>query len=432
MSGQAVSRKLLLVFALQVVSISFAVVLGVFFSAKVLEDSLIRQALHEEAELFAARLAEDPASPAPDTVNLKGYLTGRNDADMPAAYRDLEPGFHKLRNGDRKALVFVRQLDDAQIVLKFAEDQVFNLALYFGLIPLALVLLVIYGTTFLTYKLSRRTVSPIIELSRRVENLDLSKIDPDVFHPDSVPASNQEVVSLADALRQLSERVQYMLERERAFTRDASHELRTPLTVIQMASDMLLGDKNLDDFHRKTLNRVRTAAREMQTMLEALLVLARAEASRLPDKQFTVNDVVETELERLRFLSQNRAVRLRLVEDCRLNINGVPSVLAILIGHVIRRVCSGAREAIVTVRVQEGMITVDADVEESTQAAPRRPRQHCSEGETIIERLSRLFGWPVEIEERNGRTFRAAIDFPVYELTQPVESSAPRTDAAPA
>ena len=28
-------------------------------------------------------------------MNLKGYLTGRNDADMPAIYRDLEAGFHK-------------------------------------------------------------------------------------------------------------------------------------------------------------------------------------------------------------------------------------------------------------------------------------------------------------------------------------------------
>lgn len=419
MSGQAVSRKLLLVFALQVVSISFAVVCGVFFSAKILEDSLIRQALNEEAALFASRLREDPTTPAPDTVNLKGFLTGRHDDEIPTDFRGLEPGFHKIRLGDRKALVYVRNHGDEQIILKFAEEQVSNLALYFGLIPLSLVLLVIYGTTFLTYRLSRRTVSPIIELSRRVQTLDLDDIDPDVFHPDTVSASNQEVVSLAAALRQLSERVQYMLARERAFTRDASHELRTPLTVIQMASDMLLGDETIDDFQRRTLCRVRTAAREMQTMLEALLVLARADASRLPGKRFVVNDVVETELERLRFLSQNRALALELVTECAMAVEGVPSVLAILTGHVIRRVCSGAREATVTVRIRAGMVTVDADVAEQAEAAPRLPRHECSEGETIIERLSRLFGWPVEIEERNGRTFRAAIDFPRYELVTP-------------
>ncbi|MEM9305421.1 MAG: HAMP domain-containing sensor histidine kinase, partial [Pseudomonadota bacterium] len=415
MSGQAVSRKLLLVFALQVVSISFAVVCGVFMSAKILEDSLIQQALREEAELFASRLALDAETPAPDTVNLKAYLTGRNDHDMPAEFENLEPGFHKVHmdHGDRKALVFVREFDDELIVLKFAEEQVQNLALYFGLVPLALVLLVIYGTTFVTYRLSRRTVSPIVDLARRVENLDLDHIDPDVFNPDELPSTNQEVVSLERALGKLSERVQEMIQRERAFTRDASHELRTPLTVIQMASDMLLGNDALDEFQRRTLRRVKSAAREMQTMLEALLMLARAEASHLPSKQFLVNDVVETELERIRFLSQNRSIQVRTVEECTMEIEGVPSVLAILIGHVVRRVIGAARDDTVTVRISEGMVTVSADGAESGDG-PRLPRRECTEGETIIERLSRLFGWPVEIEDRDGRTLRAAIDFPSY------------------
>ncbi|MDX1569051.1 MAG: HAMP domain-containing sensor histidine kinase [Xanthomonadales bacterium] len=421
-ASQAASRKLLRVFGLQVLAISFAVVVGVFAAAKVLEDSLIRTALTEEAALYASKLAEDPTTPPPDTVNLTVYLPERAVNRTPPELATLEPGFHKLKVGGTRMLVLVEVIEGERMVLQFEEERVMNLALYFGLLPLVLVLLVVYAITWITYRLSHRTISPMVDLAQRVENLNIRDIDPAVFDPEHFDYPNQEVLALAGALQELTERFQQSLARERAFTRDASHELRTPLTVIQMASEVLLEDRELDDFNRRNARRIRLAAREMQTMIEALLVLARNDSRQLDQKEFLVNDVVETEVERCRFLSLNQEINLKINAEQLVSISGAPSALSILIGHLIRKVCSTIRRGTVEVRIGEGFVSVDAEATASD--APSRPihQPQCTEGETIIERLSRLFQWPVEVEEKPGEC-RAAVYFPACR-TEPAKSAA--------
>jgi len=98
------SKKLLLVFALQLAAISFAIVFGVWASASVLERSLMREALLGEADLFAQRLAENPQTPTPDTVNLTTYIASRF---VPEKFSGLEPGFHDLEDNGVRVIVYV-------------------------------------------------------------------------------------------------------------------------------------------------------------------------------------------------------------------------------------------------------------------------------------------------------------------------------------
>ena len=74
MKKQGLHYKLIKAFLLQIMLISFATLLGVFTTEKIIEKVLVRQALVGEAAHFWARHRENPDFPKPETLNLKGYL----------------------------------------------------------------------------------------------------------------------------------------------------------------------------------------------------------------------------------------------------------------------------------------------------------------------------------------------------------------------
>ena len=154
-----------------------------------------------------------------------------------------------------------------------------NLAFYFGVVPLILVLLTMYGFAFFAYVLSKQAVSPITRLASVIENFDLNKRDANELNLASLDqSSNSETEILANALDHFVQRSSASIERERNFTRYASHELRTPLAVIQgSASSLELLE--LDGAPARAVQRIKRTSRQMGDLLNTLLILAREEKS---------------------------------------------------------------------------------------------------------------------------------------------------------
>ena len=115
---------------------------------------------------------------------------------------------------------------------------------------------------------------------------------------------------LSRALTGLSERVSDFVRRERNFTRDASHELRTPLTVIRVATDLMLADPETSPRTQRSLARVQQAGRDMESVIEAFLILAREADVAPQSEEFEVRDIVASEVERIRPLLVGRPVEL--------------------------------------------------------------------------------------------------------------------------
>src|SRR3546814_1468767 len=121
------------------------------------------------------------------------------------------------------------------------------------LVSILLALIAIYLTTWLTYRASKRLVTPVTWLARQVARWDPSNPDVQSIAPERMPGeSGGEVHQLTGALRNLTRRTRDLVARERDFTRDASHELRTPLTVIRVATDMMLGDPEIPQRAHRT------------------------------------------------------------------------------------------------------------------------------------------------------------------------------------
>ena len=77
-------------------------------------------------------------------------------------------------------------------------------------------------------------------------------------------------------------RLEASFEAMKRFTADASHELRSPLTTMRGTIDVALGQPRETEQYRAALASVGEEVDRLRQIVEGLLVLARADAGRLP------------------------------------------------------------------------------------------------------------------------------------------------------
>lgn len=422
-----IRRKIWVAFILQVATISFATVLGVYGASAILQDVLIRRALTDEAGHFWDRRQLDPTANLPDTYNLRGYLLAPQDEPerLPKYLRELELGYHSQESKRGNSLILVEDGPGGRLYLEFEQQQVARLALLFGFVPLAVVLVVIYVVAFVTYRASRRAVSPLIWLSEQVQQWDPKKPDIEALRSESLPVDVEgEVATLAAALRDMAERARHFLERERDFTRDASHELRTPLTVIRMACELLEADGQLDKHGQRTLQRIRGAARDMEALIESFLILAREDERGFGEECFVANELVDEEVDKAMPLLWDRPLELVVDHACQYAIRGPRRALAVVLSNLIRNACLYTEMGTVKVSVKKHSIEIEdtgrgmseEDVQRAFEPFFRGGGQGRQDGHgiglSIVRRLSDRFGWTVRLESTLGVGTRAIIEIP--------------------
>lgn len=418
-AGRSLRARLGRAFFLQAGFIGAAAVVSVFVAGALLEGLLIREALREEAAHYWRLRDQRPEFQLPNTQNLTGYLA----PDVPPALAAFRPGFHDWEDGDSTFVVYVIDRDAERLYLVFNRGAVTRLATLYGLAPLAGVLLVLYLSTWLGFRASRRAISPVIALARRVRELKPGSPDAEAFQEgDFAQDADDEVRELSEALARYASRLREFIERERQFTRDASHELRSPLTVIGMAAEMLLASDSLDDAARRAAQRIQRAVRDMEELTQAFLLLARESETGLPNEVLCVNQVAAAEMERASVLADGRPIRAEFTETERLFVTAPEKVLSVLLGNLLRNAFSYTDAGSVTVSVDhEGVWIRDTGIGMQPEQVARmyhpfvrgdHRRGGHGVGLTIVRRLSDRFGWPVNIETQPGVGTQVRIRFP--------------------
>ena len=419
MAARSLRARLGRTFLLQTAFIGAAAVVGVFLASLLLEDVLIRQALREEAAHFWSQRDQNPRFPLPATLNLTGYLN-----TPPAQLSGLASGYHERAIDGVKAVIHVADHNGQRLYLVFDHSGVGRLATFFGLLPLAMVLLVLYLSTWLAFRASRRAFSPVIALARAVRGLDPAVPDPGQLDPTRLPLdADDEVRELADALARYAHRLNEFVERERDFTRDASHELRSPLTVIRVAASVLEDDSGLGEAGQRSVARIVRATRDMEELTSAFLLLARETPTELQLEATCVNDIVADEFDRARLLSAGKTVESRFTATHRIHVDAPEKVLPVLIGNLLRNAFSYTDVGEVSAHVEASAVIIrdtGIGIPPDQVAEMYRPfvrgdasrRGGHGVGLTIVRRLSDRFGWPVTIDSSPGVGTRVEIRFP--------------------
>lgn len=424
MNKEGLHFKLIKAFLLQISLISFATLLGVFSTEIIIEKVLVRQALIGEAAHFWARYREDPNFPKPDTLNLKGYLAiGKNFTGIPGPLQQLEPGYFRTDFRGRKPIVYVEDRDNMRLYLVFEEQQITVLAFYFGIVPLTLVLLLIYLFTFLSYRQSKQAISPVIKLARLVEQFDFRSQSLALLDLDELrQTSDSDVIKLIDALDNFTERMEQFIKREKNFTRDASHELRTPLAVIKSSLALLQKRQDYQPNEQRSLLMIENTLRDMEGLIDTLLLLAREEAAPLPEEDVLVNDLLMTLTEQIEHALGNAEVNLVVHQNCLLSIPAAEKVLNILFTNLIRNAFSYTSSGTISITIDNMEVSVaDTGIGMNQQQIERvlEPfyRAHTGSdghglGLTIVKQLCIRYGWKLKIRSKEGEGTRITVSFP--------------------
>lgn len=138
-------------------------------------------------------------------------------------------------------------------------------------IPAAL-LVAWLGGLFLT----DRAIHPVRELRQATQRIEASRLSERL-----TVTGHDEFAELSSTLNQMLARLEASFTQQQRFTADASHELRTPLTVIRGNASLSLAKDRSAEEYRETIAKIAQVTETMAGTVDALLLLARADAGEL-------------------------------------------------------------------------------------------------------------------------------------------------------
>lgn len=141
-------------------------------------------------------------------------------------------------------------------------------------------------------------------LTRRLERL--GEVTQEVartgsFEVDVPAVGNDEVAHLGATFNDMLGELSRMRERQDRLLADAGHELRTPLTSLRTNISLLERFSDLPDAARtRVVEDLRSESRELSTLVEEVLAVARGSADASPHEPVVLADVVRAAVDRAR------------------------------------------------------------------------------------------------------------------------------------
>jgi signal transduction histidine kinase len=243
-----------------------------------------------------------------------------------------------------------------------------------------------------------------------------------------VPDSSDEISALAVTMNEMLARLEASHRAQQRFVGDASHELRSPLTTIISGLEAAEDHPELLDTGLASTTLLPEAHR-MRTLIEDLLLLARADEQRLVARtnEVSVSDVAEAEVARARQNScctiDSMITPVRIVGDSTAISRVVRNLLDNAIRHATSRVevCVGDRDgaAIIAIsddgpgiaredrtRVFERFVRLDSDRSRSSGGAGL--------GLAIVAEVVAAHGGIVTVEGPPGRGTTMQVSLPQH------------------
>ena len=440
MNALSLKKKFIKLYARQLIVISVATIISTWVASYVIENILIKKAMMQEAEHFWQLYQSNTEQPVPNTNNLRGYLlhnpdsTTAIDASTSSVPHNFQPGFGRVTWQNVKSLYYVSDYaaengPSTRLYLFFLEENVNKLVLIFGILPLSLLLLLFYASSWIAYLHTKGLMSPLQKLAQRVSQhrFDEQQVNTIVLN-DLKANADIEVLSLIQALEQFNQHLMEFISRERAFTRDASHELRTPVAIIKGSLDMLARLDASDTLKReKYLSKIRETCNAMEQLITTLLLLAHNPIATQQVEKLSLNTLVTDIIDKHHphYQSDTLKISVQCDHDCTLS---VPITAAnIIIENLIENAFKYTQEGCISIQVDPNKLILrdtgeGMDANTLSQAFTPFYRSTDTEvagfglGLPLVKRLCESLNWSLEINSQRNEGTRVVIRFPQEQI----------------
>jgi signal transduction histidine kinase len=379
------------------------------------EEQLINSALQDEVDALNDKISTHPDEPPAFDILKAATFSDRTIYKAPLSWQGLDTGVHDIYEDDRDGKrrhykIAVRRANGIISFLQFdvSRDELGKRQLLTSVI--AAVFLFGLFSLVLGVWLSSRVLRPVTDLARRLRDFRrVGKAEALAPH-----FADDEVGELAVALDEYAARLTSVVERDREFNSDVSHELRTPLAVIASTTELLQGSPDLTDKLRERLNRIERASRQATELIEALLLLSRAER-RGPTRGEVTNvakvaaDVIESQRPQM----GGKPIVVNLHTDDSVTVQAPASVLSVALTNLIGNAIKYTMEGQVDVVVKDGRVDIidtgpGIKPEDAEKLFQRGIRGESATGGgaglglAIVRRLCELYGWDVSLRPRDN------------------------------
>ena len=381
-----------------------------------------RSLLETEMEYFA-RHADDEDWRPRDSDLLEFFVAGPDaDGTLPAGLAHLPPGLHdEVAVDGRDIVALVRDTDGQRLLLalditefeRSERELALTLLLSSLLVVLSLGLVVLWGIG--------RLLRPLRELAQRIGLLQPDAAGQRVAMPAHASA---ELVVIVDALNAYLGRHDQFVERERHFIDSASHELRTPVSVIAGASELAL-EAAMPAPARVQVQRIQRTARNVEQLIEMLLVLAKDPARLARNSDRIELDQLLVEIaDDHRHLCGEKALQLRVLASEPCEVVAPMGIVQAAVGNLLRNAIENSDSGEITLSLRPGAVVVIEDPghgmspEQISAVYARQARGDGRGGGGIgldlITRICAHLGWELSIAPRADRHgTRATLDLGV-------------------
>jgi signal transduction histidine kinase len=202
---------------------------------------------------------------------------------------------------------------------------------------LLLGILMIPFATWLGRGIARRALAPITELVDEIRALSSERMES--TRPLSAPTGAvTEVAVLTEAFNHALGRLDVHLRTMRRFTEDASHEIRNPLSVLRTGLEVALRHERTEAEYRALLVENLEEIQRLQSILDGLLLMARAEPDRLDLLQREPVDLVRAAREaahRFSVVAHERSSAIEIHAPEPVEIDGDPRLVRLIFFNLL-------------------------------------------------------------------------------------------------
>lgn len=265
---------------------------------------------------------------------------------------------------------------DEHIEMRHALDEIIKVSML-GF-PLAVTLAAIGG-----YLIATRSLRPLDAMARQARRISLESLSKRLPNPNP----NDELGRLATVFNETLARLEASFAELQRFTADASHELRSPLTALRAVGEVALRDGNDPAALRETIGSMLEEAQRLTDLVEALLTLARMDATKTEAarKEVNIAQLLEEVRDQFEVLANEKRQTIAVTSDDDITVQADRTLLRLaLVNLVHNAIQHGPADSEILVTAVRSARKTDISVKDNGSGIPREYH------EKIFERFFRV------------------------------------------